>query len=105
MSNQYFFNVVRPIICQSTSAAEILSKMRSNIAQKQYLKWLIAKPIIDSITKQIQTLSVETEDPIQQAIITAQVESLIQTQSNINQQITQKDANFLTSLETILFYN
>jgi hypothetical protein len=95
MSNQYFFNVVRPIICQSTSAAEIIAKMRSNISQKQYAKWLIAKPIYDSITKQIQTLSVETDDPTQQAIITAQVEALTQTQNNINKEITEKDANFM----------
>ena len=105
MSNQYFFNVVKPIICQGTSAASIISTMRSNIAQKQFVKWLIAKPILDSITQQIETISVETEDPTQQAIINAQVEILIQTQNNINNQITEKDANFLTALETMMYYN
>ena len=105
MSNQYFFSVVKPVICQGTSAAAIMSQMRSIIAQKQYAKWLIAKPIIDSITQQIQTLSVETDDPTQQAVIAGQVEALLQTQTNINNEITGKDTDFLTALETILYYN
>jgi len=104
MSNQYFFNVVKPIICQGTSASAIITQMRSNIAKKQSAKWLIAKPIIDSINQQIQTISVETEDPDQQAIIDAQVEVLKQTQNNINNQITEKDVNFLTAIETMLYY-
>jgi len=104
MSNQYFFNVVKPIICQGTSAPAIITQMRSNISQKQYAKWLIAKPILDSITQQIQNISVDTEDPAQQAIIDAQVEVLKQTQNNINNQITQSDANFMTAIETILYY-
>ena len=105
MSNQYFFSVVKPVICQGTSAAAIMSQLRSNIAQKQYAKWLIARPILDSITQQIQALSVQTDDPIQQAIIQGQVEVLLQTQANINNEITAKDTNFLTAIETMLYYN
>ena len=104
MSNQYFFSVVKPVICQGTSASAIMSQMRSIIAQKQAVKWLLAKPILDSINAQIQAISVETEDPIQQAIIQGQVEILLQTQNNINDEITATDANFLTALQTLLYY-
>lgn len=104
MSNQYFFSVVKPVICQGTSASAIMSQMRSIIAQKQAAKWLLAKPILDSINAQIQAISVETEDPIQQAIIQGQVEILLQTQNNINDEITATDANFLTALQTLLYY-
>lgn len=105
MSSQYFFSVVKPIVCQGTSAPGIIAQLRSIIAKKQYAKWLIAKPILDSITQQIQNISVETDDPTQEAIINAQVEVLLQTQNNINNQITEKDANFLTAVETLLYYN
>jgi len=104
MSNEYFFTVIRPILCKGTSASGIIAQMRSIIAKKQYAKWLIAKPILDSITQKIQEISVEVEDPTQQAIIYAQVQVLQEIQNNINNQITQDDVNCLTALQTLLDY-
>lgn len=104
MSNEYFFTVIRPILCKGTSASRIIDQMRSIIAKKQYAKWLIAKPILDSINQKIQEISVEVEDPTQQAIIYAQVQVLQEIQNNINNQITQDDVNCLTALQTLLDY-